>query len=147
MILPRRLNLIIFVLLVSTTVSAKNAEEERLSGFAGHHKEQNQFETARQKGERAYLEEEEQWENQKLRNLEAYKKTKKEEKMSEDGPEAKADAAAKKAYDASYEKERREYIVEKSKKDDEVVRDFFFLNFFFSRRPPGGAKITNPPLP
>lgn len=93
---------------------AQVSEKERLSGFAEHQKNQKQFDKARQQGERGYLEEEEQWENQKNRNLEAYKKEKKAEIMNEDSPEAKADAAEKRQYEQKQEKERRDYVAEKA---------------------------------
>lgn len=115
MFLSRHLPLIAALCLSSCLGWAQVSEKERLSGFAQHHKNLDRFEEARVKGERAYLEEEEQWENLKNRSLEEYKKNKKQIVMDEDGPEAKADALAKKGYDENREKERRAYEQEKAK--------------------------------
>ncbi len=104
------LTVILATTLSSSLAFAQSAEEVRLRGFAKHQKDQVQFEKARVQGERAYLETEDQWETQKTRELEAYKKGKRQVSMSEDGPEAKADAVAKKAFTDSYEESRRNYL-------------------------------------
>lgn len=109
----------LFLLFNFSTFSwAQTSEKGRLSGFNDHKKEQGQFDTARSKAERAHLEEEEQWENQKQRNLLEYKKGKKQVGVTEDGPEAKADAKVKKKYVEDYEKNRQEYVQEKSKQQE-----------------------------
>lgn len=108
-----------FITLVSASTSwAQTSEVERLSGFAQHQKNYEQFDKAREKGERAFLEEEEQWENQRKRDLQIYKREKKSQFVSEDGPEAKADALAKKQYEIFIEKERKAYAERKSKQKE-----------------------------
>lgn len=113
---------IFFALLLGASAGAQSSEKDRLSGFAEHYEDQERFGRAREQGEKAYFEEEEQWENQKSRALKDYKATKKSESMSDEGPEAKADATAKKEYLDSYEKERRTYAKERAKQDV-VVRE------------------------
>ena len=108
------LSLILATSLSSSLASAQSAEETRLRGFAKHQKEQTQFEKARVQGERAYLETEDQWESQKSRQLQEYKSSKKQVSMDDDGPEAKADAAAKKAFTDNYEESRRNYLQKKT---------------------------------
>ncbi|KHD87103.1 MAG: hypothetical protein OM95_16255 [Bdellovibrio sp. ArHS] len=115
MIHSRAFFICIVVALFSANSWAQKAEMERLSGFAQHQKNLKQFDLARSKGERAHLEEEEQWENQKDRAREEYKQTKKSIRMSEDGPEAQADAVAKRKRLEDYENSREEYVAEKSK--------------------------------
>ena len=121
MILPRKL---IFLLLLSTLAQrsfAAGAEEERLRGFAEHQSEDSQFDKARTQGERAYLEEAEQWENQRQRELDGFKKSKKEKEMTDDGPEFRADAADKKKLADEYDKNRRDYLAQSHK--DQVDRE------------------------
>lgn len=96
--------------------TARNTEIDRLSGFAKHQKENQQYDKARQQGERAYLEEEEQWENKKLRELEEYKKQSKKRLMSEEGPEAKEDAAQKKKLQLQREEDKEAYVQERKTK-------------------------------
>lgn len=117
----RSLLLLIVASFLGSSAFAQSAEVERLQGFAKQQNEGNQFDKARQQGERAYLEEEEQWENQKDRALQEYKKNKSHAGMTEDSPEARADAAAKKEYADVYEKERRSYVA-LSKKQAEIDR-------------------------
>lgn len=117
-----RLTLILAPFFLASLAGAQISEKERLSGFAEHHKNQERFEAARLKGERAYLEEEEQWEHQKSRTLESYKKSKKQGIVNDEGPEAKADAVAKRAYEQQYEQDRRTYT-EKRSAQDVVVRE------------------------
>ncbi|MEN0058700.1 MAG: hypothetical protein AAGB31_07685 [Bdellovibrio sp.] len=94
--------------------SAQSLERERLSGFAEHQKDLKQFDRAREKGERAYWEAEEQKELQKIRELEEYKKNKKPVVQDdENSPEALADAREKRAQDDKREKERLAYIEKK----------------------------------
>lgn len=115
-------SLILFPLLVSSLASAQVSEKERLSGFAEHQKNQIRFDEARRSGLKGFYEESEQWENQKNRALEAYRKTKKQEVLSEEGPEAKADAAEKKLYAEQYEESRRTYTSKRTHQDV-VVRE------------------------
>lgn len=114
---PGRLTLLLLLSFVASSAWGESPDEARLQGFAQHHKAKDRFEQARQQGERAYLEEEDQWERQKDRQLEEYKKNKKSIVMTEDGPEAQADAAAKKRWDESYEKERRVYAAESARRE------------------------------
>lgn len=118
-----RLILIFVPFFLGPGAGAQISEKERLSGFAEHQKNQERFDEARLKGERAYFEEEEQWENQKNRTLEGYKKTKKQAVVHDDGPEAKADAAAKIEYAKKYEEDRRAYAKKRSRQDVVVHED------------------------
>ncbi len=118
----RALFFILITTLFCLSVQAQISEKERLSGFAEHQLKQKRFEEARIKGERAYLEEEEQWEHEKNRNLQEYKTEKKKAVVNDLGPAAKADAAAKKAYEDEYELARRAYTKKRSDQQS-VVRD------------------------
>lgn len=93
------------------------AEKERLSGFAEHQKGEQQFDVARQQGERAYFEKEEQWEVQRERARLDYQRHKTKNDMAEDGPEARADIAEKKKYEQEYEKSRVAYEAKKAHLD------------------------------
>lgn len=93
------------------------SERERLSGFAEQRKENEQFQRARERGEQGYYEELDQIEAQKRRDLEAYRKTKKNKLMAEDGPEAKEDEADKKRYQAQYEEQREIYFRTRTKQE------------------------------
>ncbi|HWU42944.1 MAG TPA: hypothetical protein VN132_05880, partial [Bdellovibrio sp.] len=99
-------------------VLAAGAEEERLRGFAEHQDENKQFDKARQQGERGFLEEAERWENQRERDLEQEKHRKKEAEMTEESPEARADAAEKKQTNLVYEENRKNYLKNKSKEEE-----------------------------
>lgn len=96
--------------------TAQDSEVDRLSGFAKHQKDNVQYDKAREQGERAFLEEEEQWENKKQRALEDHKKISKQRVMDEDGPEAQEDAAQKKKVAEKYEKEKELYAENRKKK-------------------------------
>lgn len=111
----RSYKLFLAATLVSSFAGAANviSEKDRLTGFAEHQNKFKQFDKAREQGERAYLEEEEQWEHQKNRDLADYKKNKKAILMPEDGPEAQADAAAKKRYEKEQEEARKSYAENK----------------------------------
>ncbi|MFM6929216.1 MAG: hypothetical protein ACKOX6_12180 [Bdellovibrio sp.] len=100
---------------ISSAAHAMGAEESRLLGFAQHQNNNKQFDKAREQGERAYLEEIEQWELERNRDLQEYRKTKKIQAIAEDGPEARADEVERKKYKENYDKVRREYIAEKAK--------------------------------
>lgn len=109
---------IVFFIFLSCLSWGQNDDKGRLSAFEEHKKEQLQFESARAKGERAYLEEEEKRENQKNRNLQEYKKTKKEILMTEDGPEAAEDAAVKKRFAENYEKELKAFTAKQKRQEN-----------------------------
>lgn len=96
--------------------AAQISEAERLSGFAKHQKENSQYDKARQQGERAFLEEEEQWENKKMRALQEFKKQRKDRFVQDDGPEFQEDAAQKKKRLLQYEKDRELYAQDRKKK-------------------------------
>lgn len=102
---------------LSSEVFAVGADETRLLGFAEHQKNGKQFDKARVQGERGYLEGAEQWEEQRHRELEGYKKSKKAKLMNDDGPEAHADEVAKKALNAEYEQTRLAWIAKKNQED------------------------------
>ncbi|MGE5085177.1 MAG: hypothetical protein ACM3MG_02690 [Bacillota bacterium] len=106
---------ILFCSVVSSAAHAVSSEEIRLLGFAEHQKNNKQFDKAREQGEKAYLEETEQWELGRNRDLQEYRKTKKSQAMADDGPEARADEVERKKYQENYDKVRREYVLEKSK--------------------------------
>lgn len=114
----RNLHFLTIALLGASLASAQVSEKDRLSGFAEHHNKNDRFDAARMQGERAYYEYEEQWENKKRRDLEQYKATKKQVLMSEDGPEAKADEAAKKRYAETYELAQKDYEQARRKKEN-----------------------------
>lgn len=123
MSLPRNLLFIFIVSALSQQSFAAGAEEERLSGFAKHQSNNKQFDKARAQGERAFLEEVEQWESQRQRQAEAYRKTKKVGQMPDDGPEANADAADKKKIATQYEQTRRQYVEQKLKTEETLSRE------------------------
>lgn len=124
--IPSSYKLILASTLISSLAVAKVSEKERLSGFAEHQSRNAQFDKARLQGERAYFEEEEQWENQKNRELSEYKKNKKQVAMSEDGPEAKADEAEKKRYELAQAEAKKQYILEKGP-DEQIDRQALHL--------------------
>lgn len=111
-ILPSQI--LLLILAPAIAFSQVAAEKERLSGFAEHQNSEKQFDVARQQGERAYFEKEEQWEVQRERALLDYQRHKTKNEMTEDGPEAKADIAEKKNYEQEYEKSRIAYEAKKS---------------------------------
>lgn len=115
----RPLAAILILSVISTSAHAISAEEERLRGFAEHQKNNVQFDKAREQGEKAYFEEQEQWDLSRNRDLQDYRKTKKNQAMADNGPEAREDELEKKKYQQSYDKARREYISGKTK--DEIL--------------------------
>lgn len=122
--LPRNLLASISVLVFSVVGHTMGPEEFRLRGFAEHQKENEQFDRARQRGERAYYERLDQWETVRKRNLDQYKKEKKENKMTEESPEALADAAVKQAYEEQrlqsyrdYQAQQKAEVVDREKKN------------------------------
>jgi hypothetical protein len=112
-----RLSLIL-VMLTPSLVLAQSREEVRLDGFAQHQKNLTQFEKARSQGEKAYLEEQEQWELSRQRTMEEYKKKKAAQIMTDDGPEFQADEVTKKKWDSNREVERQKYA---AKRHEEVL--------------------------
>lgn len=118
MIPQRRLQ----ILLVSSFLSFQGffamaqTEVERLTGFAQHQNDNVKFDKAREQGERAYLESEEQWENLKARELSEYKKQAKDRAMSDDGPEFQQDTLQKKAQEKVYEENRDAYLRDRAQK-------------------------------
>lgn len=112
-----RLSLFI-VIMAPSLVLAQSREEVRLDGFAQHQKNGKQFENARSQGEKAYLEEQEQWELSRQRTLADYKKKKAAQVMEDEGPEFQADQVTKKKWDANREIEREKYA---AKRHDEVL--------------------------
>ncbi|MNL11530.1 hypothetical protein D3C87_1323700 [compost metagenome] len=93
----------------SFVFAQKSKEEVRLDGFAQHQKNGKQFENARSQGEKAYLEEQEQWELSRQRTLEDYKKKKASQVMEDEGPEYQADQVTKQNWDKNREIERQKY--------------------------------------
>ena len=71
----KRLSLILVILAPSLALS-QGREEVRLNGFAQHQKNGKHFGNARSQGEKAYLEEQEQWELSRQRTLEIIKRKK-----------------------------------------------------------------------
>ena len=112
-----RLSLFI-VIMAPSLVLAQSREEVRLNGFAQHQKNGKQFGNARSQGEKAYLEEQEQWELSRQRTLEDYKKKKAAQVMEDEGPEYQADQVTKKKWDANREIEREKYA---AKRHEEVL--------------------------
>lgn len=117
MSLSKKLIFLMLLTSISRAGYAAGKEETRLRGFAEHQNENEQFDKARQRGERAFYEELDQWEAQRHRQLDDYKKTKKEKEMTDDGPEFRADAAAKKEVAKDYEKTRKAYSLEKANEE------------------------------
>jgi hypothetical protein len=116
MMRPKMTPLILqFLLLTGVSFSARAqvAELTRLKGFADHRKEQAQFDKARMSGERASLEEEEQWVEQRQRAVTEYKKQKIAAQISDTGPEAQSDEKEKARLAAEQEKNRLQYLKEK----------------------------------
>lgn len=111
---------LLFFLLLSTfsrEAFSAGADEVRLRGFAEHQSDGVQYDKARAQGERGYLEEVEQWDNQRQREAEEYRKLKKSKEMPDEGPAFKADAEDKKLAAVEYEKTRRAYLAEKLQDD------------------------------
>jgi hypothetical protein len=96
---------------------AQDSEVDRLSGFAKHQSNDEQYDKARIQGEREYLEEVEQWEHKKERELQAYKTISKDRRvdMDEDSPDAKADAVQKKKLAEQYEEDRKKHSLSRAK--------------------------------
>ena len=88
---------------------AEVAELTRLKGYDEQRREGRQFDKARESGEKAFLEEEEQRAEARNRAIAEHRKTQKTSQMSDDGPEAKADAQSKALFQAEREKNRKEY--------------------------------------
>ena len=109
---------LILIALAPSLLLAQSREEVRLDGFAQHQKNNKQFENARSQGEKAYLEEQEQWELSRQRSLEDYKKKKAAQVMTDEGPEYQADQLTKKAWDKNREIEREKYA---AKRHEEVL--------------------------
>lgn len=116
--LPRNLLAFISVSVISVVGYATGSEELRLRGFAEHQKEIQQFDRARQGGHRSHYQKLNQWEIARKQNLDQYKKEKKENKMTEDSPEAMADAAVKQAYE---EQRQKSFETHQAQQEKEVV--------------------------
>lgn len=122
--LPKFLSLILFVsLFLSLTQRswASSAEEDRLRGYSEHKSENDLFDKTRAKGERAFLEEAEQWENQRRRDSVEYKKQKKTIELKEDGPEAKADVEEKNKWLKDAKESHREYVKERAQIRSDIL--------------------------
>ncbi|HRO66417.1 MAG TPA: hypothetical protein PL182_02510, partial [Pseudobdellovibrionaceae bacterium] len=80
-----------FLLLVPSLVWADPVppswDENRRSGFQEHQDQQKVFDRERAKGERAFIEEQEEWERQRQASIAEYKKEKKLASPAENGPE------------------------------------------------------------
>ncbi len=98
-------------------------EMERLSGFAEHQSRQVRNEKAREKGEREFLEEKDQWERQRERARHEYKKEKKAAVMSDDGPEARVDAATKRKQQKEYLEAKELFLKERNRGARALQRD------------------------
>lgn len=116
---PVKNKISLFLIILTPALSlAQSREEVRLDGFAQHQKNNKQFDKARAQGEKAYLEEQEQWELSRQRTLEDYKKKKQAQVMEDEGPEYQADQVTKKAWDKQREIEREKYA---SRRHEEVL--------------------------
>jgi len=111
-----------FLLGNSYSVATESADESRLRGFAEHQKENKQFDKAREAGEMGWLEQQEQWDEMRRKEGDAYKKNRKAEAMPDDGPVAKADDAEKAEFRRKQEIEREKYIAQKAK-DKKTIAD------------------------
>lgn len=106
-----------FLLIAPTLFSAfahgESEDEVRRAGFAEHQKDEEQFDRVRQQGERAFLEQLEQWEVQRKKDTDEYIHDRKPLVTSDSGPAAKEDAEIKKDYQIQYDKDRAEYLHQK----------------------------------
>ncbi|MBX3040804.1 MAG: hypothetical protein KF789_08880, partial [Bdellovibrionaceae bacterium] len=62
-------------------------DESRRAGFKEHQEQQKVFDRERAKGERAFIEEQEEWERQRQATIADYKKESKQASPAENGPE------------------------------------------------------------
>ena len=114
--------LTISILLLGSSFSfaAESWEEARLKGFAEHQKEGKQFDKTREAGEISWLEEQEQWDEARRKEGDAYKRNRKAVTMEDDGPDAKADQKEKAAYKKVQEIEREKFVIQKTN-DQKVI--------------------------
>jgi uncharacterized membrane protein YgcG len=115
----RRHGLLILSLTLSATLAhAADADEERLTGFAEHQSKFKRFDEARETAKRAFLEEQEQWDAEKERELAEYKKNKPKSApvMDDNSAEYHEWEKKKKAEQAQYEETRQAYSVEAHKR-------------------------------
>lgn len=104
-----KMHLFFFLTVFSMSAMAQESEIIRLRGFAEHQKQDKQFDKARRSGEKAFLEEEDQWESARRKAASEYKKQAKRSEMPDDGPEAKADEREKLAQAREYQKLQEAY--------------------------------------
>ncbi|WP_413574733.1 hypothetical protein ACLVWU_10930 [Bdellovibrio sp. HCB290] len=116
---PRSLLLILAFTLTATLAHATDAEETRLRGFAEHQKRLGRFEEAREGAKQAYMEEEEQWLNEKDRERAAYirNKPKSVPVMDETSPQYKAWERERKAEEMAADQARSEYSAKMHKQE------------------------------
>ncbi len=107
------------VQLIPSETFGGNPQQERMQGFKEHISENAQFNKAREMGEKAFLEEVEQWETQRDRKAIENQRQKQASQMAEDGVEAKEDAAAKRKNQEEYKASLKEYLSEKSRQAKE----------------------------
>lgn len=108
---------ILCLALISLKAFAVDTEEARLRGFSEHNSENIRFDKNRINGENEFLEEVEKWERQRARDAIEFKAQKKSKEMTDDGVEAKQDAAEKKKAAREYQASQRKYIIEKSQQE------------------------------
>lgn len=89
-------------------------DEDRLAGFHDHNASGKIYDREREKGRRAFLEEEEQWQQERLSAAADYRKQKKLQSPAEDGPEYHASLKARAAKKEEANKIREEYVRYKS---------------------------------
>lgn len=123
MSLLRKISIFTLPLVFHSQVFAQSEEVIRRQGFAEHQKEMKQFDKARESGEQAFYEEQQIWELTKDRDLEDFKRQKKNISMVDDGPEAKKDALEKQQYDQEYEKTRKAYAARIEKNAKELEKE------------------------
>lgn len=111
--------MISLVQLIPVETFGGNPQQERIQGFSEHNSENAQFNKAREMGEKAFLEEVEQWETQRDRKAIENQRQKQASEMTEDGVEAKEDATAKRRNQEEYKASLKEFLKEKSRQAKE----------------------------
>lgn len=85
-------------------------DEDRLAGFSEHSASEKIYDQEREKGRRAFLEEEEQWQQERMNAATEYRKIKKLQSPTEEGPEYKTNLEKRAARKEEANKIREEYV-------------------------------------
>lgn len=87
--------------------------QDRRAGFHEHVDQQKVFDRERLKGEKAFIEEQEEWERQRQASIQEYKKEKKQSSPAEDGPEHRQHLKEIRDQEKEREMTTREYVRER----------------------------------